>query len=180
MISWTANVGEIKHSYQRFFFPWEKIHQFQIFYAFEIVFTLKVGIYRTCVPSCSIRIICYYFDSELCWNQNNNITNSLSWKVLIQIFFIVWVSKECIGNVVFCIRHYISRIRIHSISMELLETSERTYESRKTKHVYNLRWRSIISKLEKSLNNKNSRRQLKPSCRRKEAKPYSLRYMGGL
>ena len=85
-------------------------------------------------------------------HQDNNITNSLAFKVLIQIFFIFWVSRECIGIIVFCIRDYISRIRIRSTLMKFLDTSDCTDESRRTKHVCNLRWRSITSELKKSLN----------------------------
>ena len=64
-------------------------------------------------------------------NQNNDINNSLAQKVLIYIFFTFPVFKECIEIVVFCTRDYISRIRIRSILMEFLETSDCTDESRK-------------------------------------------------
>ena len=84
-------------------------------------------------------------------NQNDNITNSLASKVLIWIFFIFWVSKESIGVVVFCIRDYISRNRIRSILMEFLETSNVNECQIIVWSFFNLRWRSIISKLEKSL-----------------------------
>ena len=71
---------------------------------------------------------------------------------LYKYWFIFWVSKECIGIVVFCIRDYISRIC--SILMEFLETSDCTDESRKDETCLKfLRWRSIILKLEKCLDN---------------------------
>ena len=41
------------------------------------------------------------------------------------------VSRECIGIVAFCMHDYTSRIRIRSILMEFLETSDCTDESRK-------------------------------------------------
>ena len=41
------------------------------------------------------------------------------------------INKECIGIVVFCIRDYVSWIRIRSISIEFLETSNCTDKSRK-------------------------------------------------
>ena len=41
------------------------------------------------------------------------------------------VSREYIGIVVFCIRDYISRIRVRSILMKFLETSDCTDVSRK-------------------------------------------------
>ena len=82
----------------------------------------------------------------------NNITNSLASKVFTWIFLIVWVFKECIGTVVFCMRDYISRIRIRSILITFFWKLLIVLKSpESTKHVYNLRWRSIISKHEKSL-----------------------------
>ena len=69
-------------------------------------------------------------------------------QVLIKYFFIFRVSKEYIGIVVFCIRDYTWRVRIHSIlkdfflnfGLHLWVPEERN----------NLRWISILSKLEKS------------------------------
>ena len=73
-------------------------------------------------------------------------------QVLIKYFFIFRVSKEYIGIVVFCIPDYTSRIQIHSILIEFLENFRIALKSPgRTKHVCNLRWRSISSKLEKSL-----------------------------
>ena len=64
-----------------------------------------------------VLLLCYYFYWELCWHNHCTTLNK--------------ITRECIGIVVFCIRHYISRIRIHSILMEFLETSDCTNEFRK-------------------------------------------------
>ena len=58
---------------------------------------------------------------------------------------------ECIGIFVFCIRDYISRIRIRSVSMNFLEISNCTADYRGDEiFVHNIIRKNIISELEKS------------------------------
>ena len=66
----------------------------------------------------------YYFDSELCWRNYCAMLNRI-----IMTLECFWVSKECIGIVVFCKRDYISRIWIRSILMAFCETTNCTDES---------------------------------------------------
>ena len=63
----------------------------------------------------------FFPNSAACTSQKLFCLDSLAYQVLIKYFFIFRVSKEYIGIVVFCIRDYTSRVRIHSIFMTLFE-----------------------------------------------------------